>query len=286
MRVPLTLLGRTLRSASLVSPRLAGRLAFALFTTPGPRARVRPEERTVHEQARTSRLPIAGRQVVVYEWGDGPRPVLMLHGWGSRGSRFAPLVTELRARGLRPITFDAPGHGRSPGRRTNILEFAAISRNLCDQYGRFDAVIGYSFGALAAFHALRTGASTDRLVAISGPGDFGYLPAAFASQLGLGPRLLAELRRRTERFLAPETDIWRRFSAHHQPSDLPMPMLVVHDDTDPVVDPQQAHRVVAAYAPRARLLATHGLGHRRILSAPEVADQVADFVASPVPATP
>jgi pimeloyl-ACP methyl ester carboxylesterase len=274
-----TLVGRTLRSASVVSPRLAGRLAFGLFRYPGPRARVRTSERHSHGQARNEVLQVAGERVVVYRWGDGARPVLMLHGWGSRGSRYAPFVPALLAEGLSPLTFDAPGHGGSSGRSTHLLSYAAIVNRIHERYGPFHAVIGHSFGALVAFRALRTGSTASRLVTIGSPAEFGYLPDAFAAGLGLGLRPRADLRRRTERFFAPEADIWHRFSATSQPADLPMPMLVVHDERDTVVDPAQAQRIVAAYGPRARLLATRGLGHHRILSAPPVVRQVTEFLA-------
>jgi hypothetical protein len=45
-----------------------------------------------------------------------------------------------------------------------------------------------------------------------------------------------------------------------------------------MVDVGQARRIAAAYAGRARLVTTRGLGHRRILGDPEVVETVLDFV--------
>ncbi|HSI92877.1 MAG TPA: alpha/beta hydrolase [Jiangellaceae bacterium] len=275
-----TVLGRTLRTTGHVSPALAGALAFRLFRYPGPRAGVRGSEQVIVDQAQFDALALADRRLAVYRWGDGPKPVLLLHGWSARGSRYAPLVPGLVARGYRPTTFDAPGHGASSGRSTDLLEYAAIIRRLSERYGPFAAVVGHSFGALAAFHALRAAeVGAPRLVTIGSPSEFGYLPERFAGQLGLGSRIEAELRRRTEHYFPEEDDIWRRFSATHRPADLPRPMLVVHDQEDSVVSVSQAHQIAAAHGPKVRLLITRGLGHHRILSAPDVVEQIVEFVA-------
>jgi hypothetical protein len=68
-----------------------------------------------------------------------------------------------------------------------------------------------------------------------------------------------------------------------------MPMLVIHNEDDLVVDVSQAHRIAAAHGSKARLMTTHGLGHHRILADPVVVEQIVDFVAAaevtPVAAT-
>jgi pimeloyl-ACP methyl ester carboxylesterase len=280
MTLMATVLGRTLRTTGRVSPALASALAFRLFRYPGPRAGVRKSEQATVDQAQSDVLQLADHSLAIYRWGAGTKPVLMLHGWSARGSRYAPLVPGLVARGYRPIAFDAPGHGASSGRSTDLLEYAAIVRRLSERYGPFEAVVGHSFGALAAFHALRAAeVGAPRLVTIGSPSEFGYLPERFAGQLGLGSRIEAELRRRTEHYFAAEDDVWRRLSATHRPADLPMPMLVVHDQEDSVVSVSQAHRIAAAHAPKVRVLITRGLGHHRILSAPDVVEQIVEFIA-------
>lgn len=272
------LIGRTLRATATVAPGLAGRVAFRLCRHPGPRAKVRTSERDVHERATTTTVLALGHRIAVHRWGTTARRVLMLHGWGLRGSRFAALVPELLARGLSPVTFDAPGHGQSSGWTTSVPEYAAIAARLHQRYGPFEALIGHSFGALTAFEVLRQSAGIGRLVTIGSPCELGYLPGSFARRLGVGERTEAELRRRFEQYLLPETDIWNRWSASHRSSDLDVPMLVLHDHDDAVVDPGQARLIAAAYGPRADVLMTSGLGHHRILSSPSVVRRMADFV--------
>ncbi|GHH60297.1 alpha/beta hydrolase [Kitasatospora indigofera] len=273
------LIGSTLNATSLLSPRAAGRGAFEIFLRPGRRGRVRPAEREVHERAVTEELTVHGKRVVAYRWGDGARPVLLLHGWQSRASRYAALVPRLRALGLTPVSFDAPGHGDSGGRTTTILEYREAIRRMQDRYGTFDSVVAHSFGVTCAFLALREGARAGRLVAVAGVSEFGYLPARFSAGLGLHPRVERELRRRIEQELFAGTDdVWEHFDAAHDPAAVPLPILAVHDEGDAVARIGQAHRLKAAYGDRLELLTTRGLGHSRILAAPAVIDNIVGFL--------
>jgi pimeloyl-ACP methyl ester carboxylesterase len=102
---------------------------------------------------------------------------------------------------------------------------------------------------------------------------------AFCAKLGLREQLQAELRGRIEHELFPgEPDIWNRFSVVHEPEQVTVPILVVHDDNDEMVAPEQALRITGAYAGQARLVTTTRLGHRRILADPTVVATVVDFV--------
>lgn len=270
-----------LNATALVSPRLAGGWAFYLFCHPAGRAKVRPNEKEVHAQAQVSQLTVNGKSVVVYRWGSGEKPVLMLHGWESRGSRFAAFVPKLLAQGFSPITFDSPGHGDSGGNATTILEYKALIHELQKQAGPFEAIIAHSFGVLCAFHAVRTGVSAKRMVTISGMSEFGYLVDEFSRRLSLGTRVQKDLRERVERLFVPEQNIWERFSVPYQPSLVQAPLLVIHDENDDVVGVAQARRLAEAFSQQTEFVATSSLGHRRILMEPSVIERVVQFIASP-----
>jgi pimeloyl-ACP methyl ester carboxylesterase len=277
-----TLVGAALNTTALISPELAGRAAFGLFRRPGGRSRVRPAEREVHDRARTSYLTVAGKRTAVYRWGDGRRPVLLVHGWQSRAARFAPLVARLLAEGRSPVAFDAPGHGGSAGSTTTILEFGEAIGRLHAQDGRYEAVVAHSFGVACAFRALDEGLRADRLVAVAGVTDFRFVIGGFRAQLGLSERVSQQVARRVEELLLPGAGtVWQRFDAAGRPADVVPTTLVVHDEGDPVVPFRQAGRLQAAYGERVRLLATRGLGHQRVLSDPAVLDNVLGFLAEP-----
>ncbi|MFC8172680.1 alpha/beta fold hydrolase [Streptomyces sp. NPDC057325] len=280
---PMAPLLRTfLNTAARVAPGPAGRLAFHLFVRPLGRARPKPEERAIMAAARVGRLRVRGKDVVTYAWGDGRRPVLLVHGWSSRASRFGALAEALLARGYSPVAFDAPGHGDSPGRASNIVEYREVIRELHARHGDFDAVVAHSFGVLASLFALRDGVRTARFAGLGAVGSFAFLTEGFRDRLGVDERVVRALRAHVERRVAPgEPGIWHRFEADHAPERLGAPLLLLHDEDDDMVPPAQSRLLVRAHGDRARLVVTRGLGHRRILKDPDVVARTVEFVTAP-----
>lgn len=267
-------IGGALDATARVAPRLAGRLALELWRRPGRPVPVGAHEHEVHAAARRGRTG----DVVTYAWGDGRRPVLLVHGWGARASRFADLVTALLDAGLSPVSYDAWGHGATPGAAETILAHQAVIEELAREHGPFEGVVAHSFGVPVALYAVREGLAADRVVAISGMGDFGYLVDTFCTTLGAGPAVNRELRRAIERrWFAGDTGVWDRFSVTRTPG---RELLVVHDVGDRVVDRAQADLLLRAYGESGTLLETTGLGHNRILRDPDVVAATVRFLGS------
>jgi len=267
----------TLNGLSRVAPGAAGRLAFELWRRPGPRGDVRTSERTVHDAARVSVIEHGGQRVVSYSWGDGQRPVLLVHGWRSRASRFAGLVTALVEQGYSPVSYDAFGHGDTEGAAGTILDHQHVIRALAERHGAFEGVVAHSLGVPFALYAVREGVPVGRVVAISGVSDFDYLVDDFGAKLGLRASIIPRLRRRIETSLFDgDNGIWERFSAGRVAG---CDLLVVHNAVDEVVDRGQADRLAAVYGDRATLMETSGLGHSRILGDPDVIRAAVAFLS-------
>ncbi|MGC5360874.1 alpha/beta hydrolase [Streptomyces sp. DT24] len=275
------LTGRALNAVSLVSPWLAGEAAYRVFRLPLRRARPGDGERALLERAHTARVRIDGETAVTYRWGSGERPVLLAHGWQSRGTCFEHFVPGLLEAGYSPVAYDAPAHGDATGATTTVLAFRDVIRHLADEYGDFEAVVGHSVGVMASVLALRCGVRARRFVAISQVGEFSHLFDGFCGQLALRRRVREELRGRMEQRLFPqERDIWRRFSTTYEPERITAPILVFHDERDRVAGVGQARRMAEVFGGQARLVITEGLGHRRILSDPTVVEGTLKFVAA------
>ncbi|MER7727165.1 alpha/beta hydrolase [Streptomyces sp. NPDC096323] len=274
------LAGIALNLTSRVSNRLAGHGAYRLFHMPLARSGIRPAEQELFATAEVQRMEAGGRSTVVYRWGNGERPVILVHGWQSRGSRLADFIPGLLASGHSVITFDAPAHGDSAGRSTTIQDYRHILTGLQERYGEFDAVVAHSLGALGSFFALRHGVRTKRIATISGVCDYEYLIDEFCSTVPLRPRLKARLRALVVKNLFSDLPADQRpFSAANgTAASLGIPLLVVHDADDLRIRVEQGHRLADAFGDRARLVVTSGLGHRRILGDPEVVAAVLDFV--------
>ncbi|WP_449484966.1 alpha/beta hydrolase [Streptomyces avidinii] len=275
-----SLLSTTLNITARVAPGPVGRVAFALFVRPLGRPRVRPGEAEVMARAVTGRLVVGGIPVTTYRWGDGDRPVLVVHGWSSRASRFAGFVEALVDQGLSVVSFDSPGHGDSGARATTILQQREIIRRLHAQHGDFAGVLAHSFGVVASFFALRDGIRADRIFGIGAIADFDFLAARFRANLGLNQAVEDAMRRHVQRRLFPaEPDVWPRFDAARHPEEVPSDILLVHDADDDTATPGQSRAIVAAYGERARLIETRGLGHRRILADAEIIATAAEFLS-------
>ncbi|CAL9625950.1 hypothetical protein SUDANB15_05936 [Streptomyces sp. enrichment culture] len=269
----------TLNGLSYAPGRLAGASAFALFHMPLARSRMRTAERALAARARTGRIRVGDKHAVTYRWGDGTRPVLLVHGWQSRGSRLSDFVPGLLDEGYSVVTFDAPGHGDATGRSTTILEYRDVITALHDEYGTFEALVAHSLGALGSFFALRHGVKAERVVTISGVCDFSYLVDEFCSGLRLRSRLKDRLYERIGAELFPDAPADRMpFSVTHTVGEVRAPLLVVHDEDDTRIGVAQGRRLAGAFGAQARLVTTTGLGHRRILGDPGVVRTVREFV--------
>ncbi|ASO20729.1 pimeloyl-ACP methyl ester carboxylesterase [Actinoalloteichus hoggarensis] len=271
----------TLNSLSRVSGSLAGKGAFQLFGMPMARSSLRPAERERLGTARREQLRINRSAVSVYRWGTGERPVLLVHGWQSRGSRLTDLVPGLLEQGRSVITFDAPAHGDSTGRSATIHHYREILSRLQERHGVFEAIVAHSVGVLGAFYSLaHGGVEARRLVSISGVCDFAHLVDEFCAILKIRDPLKAQLLREIGARLFPDLPADRMpFSITHAAEAVAIPALVVHDEHDDRIEVTQGRRIAAALGHQARLVITTGLGHRRILGDDEVIRTVLDFVA-------
>ena len=273
--MPLSLRGLRLLFATLgrLFPRLMGRWAYSLWF----RTRRFPESaagKRIASKAQRSTLVVDDIPVAVYSWGTGPI-VLFIHGWSGRGSQVAAFSEPLIAAGYRVMSVDAPGHGETPGDRTNILECAAVVQAFNRHYGPVYAAITHSFGGMVLAYALNNGMSVERVVCISAPAHVDYLLDSFAQTLSIPDAVVADMHRRMEaRFPA---GYWENISTVVNVRELDVPALVIHDEVDHSV-PWEQGKIIANAWPGAQFLKTSGLGHGRILRDKTVVKAAVDFI--------
>jgi pimeloyl-ACP methyl ester carboxylesterase len=262
------------RALSTVAPALAARFAARLFVRP-PRHR-RPEaEARALAAARAGVLDVKGRRVRTWSWGDG-RSVLLVHGWGGRGSQLAPFVEPLLARGFSVTTFDALGHGDSDGREATIPDLVASLGAVAAAHAPIHGVIAHSVGAVATARALYEDLRAGAVVFMGPPADLVIASFPFADALGLTRGVRELMQRRIE---ARAGLPWEAFDVTRLAECQTTPLLVIHDRGDAEVPWQQGAAIARAW-PGARLLATDGLGHRRILRDPTAMTAAVSFVAA------
>ncbi len=273
VRVPITLrvVGSALTALDVVAPSLAERLAARLFLTPRRVPSPTSEAASRQRADRESRL-VASHMITVRSWGAGPA-ILLLHGWEGRGTQLGALAESLAREGYRVIAPDFPAHGDSPGRRTNLLEFAAIVEALIGAEQPV-AIVAHSFGAAATTVALRDAAFDGRLVYLSPPEDFAFFTETFGRMLGITDDLAKRMERTIERQFGID---WSHLRGTALAPQMSAPLLVIHDEDDLDV-PARFGRDLAAVWPDASLMLTRKLGHRRILRDPAVIAATIEFI--------
>lgn len=262
------------RVAAAVAPRAAERQAAALFLTP---PRVKPNG-VVLEDAEAGRYALEVREgelrVAAWSWGKGPA-VLLAHGWGGTAVDMAPLAERLQAAGYRAVLFDFPAHGRSAGRRSNMVEWLRAMKAVAAALGPVHALAGHSFGAATVAIALAEHGMDVRgavlLAPVIGPALF---VDRFTGSIGL-PQARAEgMMRHIAQTIGREP---RSLDARWAATHLHVPALVVHDPADREVPWAHAESIADAW-PGSRLVAAEGLGHRRMLRDERTLATVTDFI--------
>jgi pimeloyl-ACP methyl ester carboxylesterase len=275
VRVPVIfrVIGAGLRALDFVVPPLAARIAARLFLTPrrlpSPASEAASRQRATQE----TRL-VASHNITIRTWGKGPA-ILLLHGWEGRGTQLGTLAESLANEGYRVIAPDFPAHGDSPGRRSNLIEFAAIVAALIREEEPV-AIVAHSFGSAATTVALRDVPFAGRLIYIAPPENFSFFTETFGRMLGLSDDLAKRMERTIERRFAID---WSQLRGAALGPQMTAPLLVIHDEDDADV-PARFGRDLAAAWPRSTLMLTRKLGHRRILRDPVVIRAAIDFISN------
>ena len=270
-----------LRAIEQVSPSLALRGAYRLFGTPLPLKWLgRHHAWTANWQ--TERWLFERASLTVYSLpaaADAPS-VLLLHGWGGHAAQMLPLAQALAARGLRPVLVEMPAHGRSAGQTSNLPQFTRameyVSARLLQEGQQLQAVVAHSLAANAAAFALARGLPAAKLVLLAPPASPRQYTHQFAHIFGLGDAVRTGLQQRLE---AREGIVLTELEPAAVGPRIRAQTLVVHDRGDRVnrfADGQAYSEAIH----NARLVATQGLGHRRILQDPQVVAEVTAFVAA------
>ncbi len=258
-----------------VLPSVAASLAYRALATP-PRVAERDWQKQLRQRATKTALPFGGGHIAVYEWGIGP-VVLMVHGWGARATHMGKMIEPLVLAGYRVVSFDAPAHGESSGKRTDPVEFAAAVNAVANYAGHVHVAITHSFAATSTLLAHRDwGDVADHFVLVSPIVSCMWFTEMFGEYAGLNASVLARARqmvvdRYSGRFL------WEHMSVLELLRSARRSTLIIHDRND--VEIPFAHSTVLMEAgSHVDRFATDGLGHHRLLGDPQVILRVVKFV--------
>ena len=265
----------TSKLISFISPKLITLFAAKLFTTPIkhkiPKRELEMDRKSVQKLIP---VPAINKEVVLYQYGKSEKKILLVHGWSGRGTQLFKISDELLKAGYSTISFDAPAHGKSPGKTTIMVDFIATILEIEKQFGPFEAAIGHSLGGMSVLNAIKKGLKVNHAVVI-GSGDIVEdIMDDFVAKLELKPSVSTLLRLHFEKKYGEKMNSYSAFLAAKETT---IPVLVIHDNNDPEV-PVKAGIHIHEYLKNGELLLTDGLGHRKILGNPKVIERTIQFI--------
>ena len=257
------------------SSKLVTQFAAKLFTSPIkhkiPKRELEMDSKSIQKLIE---IPSINKKVVLYQYGKSSKKILLVHGWSGRGTQLFKIADELVKAGFSTVSFDAPAHGKSPGRTTIMSEFIETILEIDKQFGPFEAAVGHSLGGMSLLNAVKKGFKINHL-AIIGSGDVVQdILDDFVAKLELKPSISSSLREHFEKKYGQEMD---SYSGYKSAMEIDIPVLVIHDKNDPEVS-VNAGINIHNHLKNGTLYLTEGLGHRKILGNPVVIEKVVQFV--------
>ena len=260
---------------SKISEKWTTAFAAKLFGTPMkfviPKREIEMDVKSIQKNIF---IPSINKSVVVYEYGDSDKLILLVHGWSGRGTQLVKIADALLQNNYKTISFDAPGHGKSPGNRTIMLDFIEIILELEKIYGKFEASIGHSLGGISLLNAARLGFGTKKIITIGAADKIEDIIQDFIAKINLQPKYIQLLKAYFERkYNQPMNDL----SAFKSAAVITTPVLVIHDNNDDEVPVFCAHNIFN-HLKNGTLLLTDGLGHKKILGDDFVIEKIVGYL--------
>ncbi len=258
-----------------ISPFIASRFAARLFLTPFkyeiPEREKDMDSKSIQESIS---IPAINREIVVYHYGESKKKILLIHGWSGTGTQMALIAKNLVEKGFEIISFDAPAHGKAPGKISMMPFFIESIHHLEKTYGPFHAAIGHSLGGMSILKAVKDGLILKKLIIIGTANSVTHITKDFAQNMQLNETVAKKMKSYFDTKFGEDMD---NYSGAFSAEAVKIPTLVIHDKDDVDVHVSSAYEI-AKNLDDSELLITEGLGHRKILGDSEVINKITTFI--------
>lgn len=263
------------RFLSILTPNLVVGYAYKRLTSPQVK-KLRENELEVLDKATKKRITYEGFDIQLYQWGNGSKKVLLIHGWEGQAGNFSDLITELIKQDFTIYSFDGPSHGFSSKGKTSVFEFVGLVKELILKY-QVSKLVSHSFGGVATTYALSQLPEhvIDHYVLLTTPNKFSERIEEVSKQSGITEKVKRKLVSRVESEIELDIntlnveDFVQKVNVHSA--------LIIHDKNDKVIPLQQSQAVAAKWE-ACTLEEIEGTGHFRILRTPEVIERAIAFL--------
>ncbi len=265
------------RLLQFISHKLVVIFASKLFVTPinfkTPKREIAMDESS---QKRFLFIPEINKNIHILSYGFSDKKVLLAHGWSGRRTQLFMIANKLLEKGFMVVSFDAPAHGKSSGRTTNMIEYIKTITAINKEFGPFESAIGHSFGGMAIVNTNANKEMFKTIVTIGAGDKIEDIISNFIRDLGLkriiSKKLIQYLQKKWQINIS-------NFALHKIVKKNKTPTLVVHDEKDNDVDVSCAYNIRENLI-NGSILISNGLGHTRILRDQNIINKTINFIES------
>ncbi|OJJ23344.1 hypothetical protein BKI52_03005 [marine bacterium AO1-C] len=234
---------------------------------------LKPPHQQLLEEAVIQEMSVAlfgqdSQKIVTYQWGQGAKTVLLLHGWESKAVDYYKLIPRLLDAGYQVLSLDFPAHGNSSGSQSSLPEFIMVLKAYLKQASKVDAIIAHSLGGTAAFTWLLEEAENtneiqlQKLILMGSP----FVPVRFFE--GAFDFLGVHRRVRKRFYQKAKTKFGRGIQEYSLPTldagQLQAEVFGLYDDSDRVVNIKEA-KTYHENNPQLHMHYFQGIGHHQMI---------------------
>ncbi|MEI9944854.1 MAG: alpha/beta hydrolase [Chitinophagaceae bacterium] len=265
------------RILSALSKKKAAKAAFKLFCTPPTRDVIKLTP--IFEKAEKLQFNFQAYNITGYRWNKGvKRKVMIIHGFESCAINFSQYVEPLIAKGYEVLAFDAPAHGRSSGKRINIIIYKDLIKYVHEKYGPVQSFITHSFGGLALALALVEMKHDDsyRVALVSPATETTTAVDQFFTIIKVNDKIVKKEFEDIILEVGGHPSSW--FSIYRVMPGIKANILWYHDEEDKVTPLQDALPIKNQNYSNVQFVITKGLGHSRIYRDANVSGAIIEFM--------
>lgn len=264
---------------ALISPQKAAEKAFDLFCTPFGKIAKLQAPRIFHQSEKLS-FQFSGYLINGWRWkADKPncKKNLIVHGFNSCSYKFEKYVLLLKNEGFEVLAFDAPAHGKSSGKKINVLIYKNLILEIEKKYGTLFGIMAHSLGGLAASLAAEKITNLQKLVLIAPATETNRAVDNFFKLLKLNNSIKKHFE---NKIVAVAQQPITYFSVSRALQQIRANTLWLHDTEDSICPFEDVLPIQKMNLPLVRFYITKGLGHRNIYRENKVEKEIVSFFTS------
>lgn len=175
-----------------------------------------------------------GYEATLYKLGNGPKKILLLHGWKGYSERWSPLVNIMDLDQFTIHALDAPAHGRSAGNSLNLEIYRQFVAQTIAGAGAMHAIVAHSLGGLVTAYAFLSDKNlpVDRFIITGAPAGMQAIYDFFKRMMALKTLVIDNMDDHISSNITTIPALEINMDSFFK--NVRKPVLVIHDEDDKI----------------------------------------------------